>query len=151
MYRQRNFRFEVEAGLTLMEVIVALGIFGILVVVVSSVYVQESAVRRKLDDQMNEIEIVRRVLSALDCEATKVTNCASSPYIALRSVTSSNPVIVKAFDPINAAGATRMGDFLVRAKCGPDHKISIEIHDSRTPTAPWKNLTEKVPIGCYMP
>jgi prepilin-type N-terminal cleavage/methylation domain-containing protein len=140
-----------EAGLTLIELVVALGIFGILVFVVSTVYVQEAVVKRKLDDQMNEIEVIRRILYGIDCDATKVSNCALSPYIALRSVTSSNPVLVRAFDSAAVANTTKIGNYLVRAKCGPDHKIRVEIHDSRSPSSPWESITDKVPLGCYMP
>jgi prepilin-type N-terminal cleavage/methylation domain-containing protein len=140
-----------EAGLTLMELVVALGIFGILVLVVSTVYVQEAVVKRKLDDQMNEIEVIRRILYGIDCDATKVSNCALSPYIALRSVTSSNPVLVRAFDSAAVANTTKIGNYLVRAKCGPDHKIRVEIQDSRSPSSPWESITDKVPLGCYMP
>ncbi len=140
-----------EAGLTLIELVVALGIFGILVLVVSTVYVQEAVVKRKLDDQMNEIEVIRRILYGIDCDATKVSNCALSPYIALRSVTSSNPVLVRAFDSAAVANTTKIGNYLVRAKCGPDHKIRVEIQDSRSPSSPWESITDKVPLGCYMP
>jgi prepilin-type N-terminal cleavage/methylation domain-containing protein len=140
-----------EAGLTLIELVVALGILGILILVVSTVYVQEASVKRKLDDQMNEIEVIRRILYGIDCDATKVTNCALSPYIALRSVTSSNPVLVRAFDSAAVANTTKIGNYLVRAKCGPDHKIRVEIQDSRSPSSPWESITDKVPLGCYMP
>jgi len=140
-----------DAGVTLVELIVALGIFGILVFVVSTVYVQEAVVKRKLDDQMNEIEVIRRILYGIDCDATKVSNCALSPYIALRSVTSSNPVLVGAFDSAAVANTTKIGNYLVRANCGPDHKIRVEIQDSRSPSSPWESITDKVPLGCYMP
>ncbi|MEI6833466.1 MAG: prepilin-type N-terminal cleavage/methylation domain-containing protein [bacterium] len=140
-----------DAGVTLVELIVALGIFGILVLVVGTVYVQEAVVKRKLDDQMNEIEVIRRILYGIDCDATKVSNCALSPYIALRSVTSSNPVLVRAFDSAAVANTTKIGNYLVRAKCGPDHKIRVEIQDSRSPSSSWESITDKVPLGCYMP
>lgn len=140
-----------RSAFTLMEVMVAVGLMGILGILLNEVYVQEAKNKRRLDDKIGEIEVIRRILLSLDCEATKVTNCAHGPYIALRSASPSNPVLVRVYDPTNATDSTKIGPYYVRALCHPDHKISIEVQDSRAPTGAWKKLTQKVPMGCYMP
>jgi len=140
-----------EQAMTLVELVVGVGIAGILIWLGFSAISNEAQTQAKIDDQVNRVKLFREILFAIDCDATSVNNCSTSPYIRLNTAVPGQPPIVRLFDPANPNASTKIGDYFVRAKCTPNHKINIEIQNSKKSNAAWTDITDKIPIGCYMP
>lgn len=92
-------RKKYRAGFTLIELMMALGIFGLLVAFTVGAFVEVEKFRHMIDDNLNKILIARQIMLTLDCDATVVSNCVSSPFIPLRSANSAVTPVVNHFDP----------------------------------------------------
>lgn len=151
-----------NTGLTLMEVILSVGLFGVLVVVAAKLKSDQFAAQEHLKVR-GEVEDVRDLIrSSIDCEKSlqnQTQLCDTNQYITIRKSDSS--VLIGIPEPNTGFGLPNEDMVEVRAKCTHgDGFDTIEMEYRRTRNGEvirdklnkreynWKNLFHAVPITC---
>ena len=147
-----------DSGMTMMEIILSIGLFGLVAVMGarffgSSIGTQEHIIVR------GEVEDVRDLIrSSIDCDKTminQVTACGTSQYIEIRK--QDNTVLIPKISPFGAMG----GGVEVRSKCSTGdgfYKLDMEyrrvangavIKDQMNGKMyDWAPLFANVPVSC---
>lgn len=143
-----------ELGYSLVQLMVAVGLIGILALVTSKVFGTQFRSQANYELSMEKLDLRGQILTGIDCNWTNVTArpCAAGDYITVGHVVSKDtPPLIAKFDPGNPAATTKLGQFLVRAKVGPSHNLIIETQPSLNSNATWTDLSNhSIPIGCYL-
>lgn len=123
-----------DAGFSLVNVLVGVGLLGILAAASAAIFGNMFSVNRKLELR-GDIEIIRRTLfDAIDCDATIAAAACNStsapggeqaPFLRLqrRSAVAGQPLFLTG--PLEADGSARIGEWNVRASCSAAERTLV--------------------------
>jgi type II secretory pathway pseudopilin PulG len=157
-----------QLGMSLVAILVATGILGIVAVSMSRMFATQADSQKKLEMSVASMAVVRNLNMRLMeyCPPTTTAapvalpwtvppTCAAPPggtYVEIKST--SGAILIKMFDPAAPLTAQQMGDLLVRAKCiaNPHKILKVEAVDAKWLTnnkdTPWFNISPKIPLAC---
>lgn len=142
MNREVTFNSKGDQGVSLVTVMVAIGILGILVVQMSQYLSNLNASSNSLREKAELEELRQNIRARLSCVNT----------VAAMSATCSSGTAIKTFDQGNQVAFTtpyqKIGRYYLHAVCtGAPFQLDYEY--SMNTGGPWKILFPKVPIKCY--
>lgn len=162
-----SFHRSHEVGASLVALLTAVAVFGILAMVISQMLANGNAAQNELQAKTDAAALRRYVLSATDCAATIAAMggpCSVGDAVAVKSA---NKTIVQ-----HASGGTytKIGDYSVRARCAActtcsgGKKLLVEFAKLSTAAASgfsksqlsgkdraWTDVNKGIPIGCVLP
>src|SRR5262249_28655170 len=143
-----------ENGMSLMAVLVALTVIGMLVAVCTAWLTNLTKAQTYYSNKADRIDMALSLTSAMDCGksfAARPSACDStdSPWVQL--LRSDGSVLVSVPQSSNY---TMVGVYALRAKCVSCtistcvNSTQIVIESQRNHTGPWVDLFPKAPVGC---
>lgn len=130
-------------------------IIGIVAVVISQMLTNNRRESMVLENQIDRLALNRYLMAAASCALTKSAApdpCQEGTYVDVMPSKGST-VLVKKFQSNNPDLTTKIGKWLVRAKCGPGKTLVFEakLATSSESGNTFKNISPDVPFGCVMP
>ena len=154
-----------QAGMSLVAVMVAVAILGILGSVLSQVFSNQFRAQKQLDLQVARMAIIRNLNARIQeycpnpdpARAWTWIPASCDPPQYLEIPSAAGPVIVSKFDPGAPLNAQLMGEMRIRAKCikvNGAKQLKVEAVDARklaaepTIDSNWKDISPQIPLAC---
>ena len=152
--RQRGSFFRSDSGASLVAVLIAVGLLGIM----ASMMAQRMSLATKsqvdLERKLDFQALNRFVLESAHCALTVAAApnpCPEGTYVDVKTSAQNGKVIIQKFNPSHPGSLTVFGEYSVRAKCGPNRALIIEARRTRDSNPAYRDIFPDVPFGCVMP
>jgi type II secretory pathway pseudopilin PulG len=154
-----------QAGMSLVAVMVAVAILGILGFVLSEVFSNQFNAQKQLDLQVARMAIIRNLNARIQeycpnpdpARAWTWIPASCDPPQYLEIPSAAGPVIVSKFDPSAPLNAQLMGEMRIRAKCikvNGAKQLKVEAVDAKKLAAEpsidrnWKDISPQIALNC---
>lgn len=158
----------IEAGMTVLEIVVVLAIIGVIAYVAGSSSINQAIFNNHVEEQAALVDVRNSVLLRFSCRHTVMptpTECEGTSEGFLTLLDRAGNPLVKTPD---TAGHSRIGPFALRARClncpGCEGKKLIKIEVAKLDAQEqamrsklngknqdWTDLFEGIPLGCAFP
>ena len=151
-----------EVGLSLISMMVAVGIAGILAMVMAQRFANDAAAQQDVEIRSELLGLQRYLLNAVDCTATAAAiaaPCTIERRVDLKSSSLTMPVLVSS----DSTNPTKIGLFTLRATCVGGGKLLVEAAKfqpgsssfSKNPLTgkdlSWRDVNRGIPFPCLVP